>query len=224
MPQNLRDLKPDTYGKLWLFKGMFATGKSPAGASFPGPIYFLDFDRRMTSLLKMFPNRTDIFYDTITGYKQYKNIIEGLCDECPYKTVVVDSLTNFVEMTMDYFIELRGGNSGTKPGDKEKKKGEISLLQIDDYSAETRALSELLINCKYIAETHKANVIIIAHVLAVTSTNIKTQTQTVEKYLVTYGKKGAAKIPTVIDEIYHFYSQASMSVGEDSAYLVNTDS
>lgn len=234
MPQNLSNLNVQDQAKMYLFKGAPASGKSPAAASFCslGDIYFFDFDRRMSAVRKMFPNAKNIYYDTFTNYKKYADQMESLLTSCPYKTVVLDTVTNFVEVTMDYFIKLRGGGTTSDQEDKESKdkkskaksKGAVPLLMIDDYSAETRAISETLINLKYLAEEKKVNVIVIAHVISTTTTNIKTGSQTVEKFILTYGKKAAGKIPTLFDEIYHFSTQAAIIMGEPGRYLCSTES
>lgn len=228
MPQNLQDVRSDK-SKMFLFKGIFGVGKSPAAASFPKPLYFFDVDGRMDSVKKMFPHEKEIYFDTYTSFKKFADNLERLTNDCPYKTVVLpDSLTNYCEMTMDYFIKLRGGGrvSEIEGEDVKKKKGKskgaIELLGIDDYSAETRAISEMLQNAKYLAEEKQVNIITIAHIITTTTSNIKTGTQSIEKFLLTYGKKAAGKIPTLYGEIYHFFTQASIDAGEGEQYLVRT--
>src|SRR3990167_2003209 len=178
MTQNLQNVSPNQ-SKMFLFKGKFGTGKSPAAASFPKPLYFFDFDRRMDSVKKMFPHEKEIYYDTFAdfgknGYKKFADVLEGFTDSCPYATIVLpDSITNFVELAMNHFIKLRGAGSianisedevkqGTKK--KSKSKGALELLGIDDYSAETRAISEMLSNAKYLADKG-VNIITTAHII-----------------------------------------------------------
>ena len=234
MPENLSDLNVAERAKMFLFKGGPAVGKSPAAASFPGPIYFFDFDRRISSVKKMFPHRNDIYYDVFTFFKEYAKTFDSLLDNCPYKTVVIDTMTNFIELTVDYFIRLRGGSTSLESvGSEEivkgsrnkavKSKGEVKLLSIDDYSAETRAVSEMLINLKYLAEERRTNIIVIAHIVTTSTTNIKTGSQTIEKFLLTYGKKAAGKIPTLFDEIYHFTTVSPIIVGDPLQYLICTE-
>jgi len=202
MPQNLTEVKSDQ-SKMFLLKGLFGTGKSPAAASFPKPLYFFDTDGRMDSVKKMFPSEKEIYYDTYVSFKKFCDYLESLTDSCPYKTIVLpDSITNYVEMVMDYFIKLRGGTkaseaqAGENTKKKGKSKGDIQLLAIDDYSAETRAISEMLVNAKYLAKIMNVNIVTIAHIVTTTTTNIKTGSQSIEKFLLTYGKKAAGKIPT----------------------------
>lgn len=228
MPQNLQEVKPDQ-SKMFLFKGLFGTGKSPAAASFPKPLYFFDTDRRMDSVKKMFPHEKEIYFDTYVDFKKFAKYLEKLTDSCPYKTVVLpDSLTNYVELVMDYFIKLRGAGSLSNIDEEEvkkkkgKSKGIVELLAIDDYSAETRAISEMLVNAKYLAE-QGVNIVTIAHVVTTTTTNIKTGSQSIEKFLLTYGKKAAGKIPTLYGEIYHFSTQSSIDTSEGQKYLVRTE-
>src|SRR3990167_244587 len=236
MTQNLQNVSPNQ-SKMFLFKGKFGTGKSPAAASFPKPLYFFDFDRRMDSVKKMFPHEKEIYYDTFAdfgknGYKKFADVLEGFTDSCPYATIVLpDSITNFVELVMNHFIKLRGAGSianisedevkqGTKK--KSKSKGALELLGIDDYSAETRAISEMLSNAKYLADKG-VNIITTAHIITTQTTNIKTGGSTVEKFLLTYGKKTAGKIPTLYGEIYHFETEESIDTSEGTRYIVTTE-
>jgi len=95
-------------------------------------------------------------------------------------------------------------------------------VSLDDYSAETRAISEMLVNAKYLAKVMNVNIVTIAHIVTTTTTNIKTGSQSLEKFLLTYGKKAAGKIPTLYGEIYHFSTRPSMNVDEGPEFLVRT--
>jgi len=129
------------------------------------------------------------------------------------------------------FVKLRGGTTlenmeeeaeeNRKQKKKGKMKGILSMTTIEDYSAETRALSEILVNSKVLAE-RKVNIILTAHIITTVSTNIKTGSNTIEKFLLTYGKKAAGKIPTVFDEIYHFSTKSSIDTSQGLMYEVNT--
>ena len=234
MPSNLQNVDPKS-SKMFLLKGKFGTGKSPAAASFPKPLYFFDFDRRMDSVKKIFPHEKEIYYDTYAdfgkaGYKKFADMLESFTDKCPYQTVVLpDSLTNFVELVMNHFIKLRGAGKLSEmegeeksPKKKTKSKGSIELLGIDDYAAETRAISEMLSNAKYLAD-QGVNIVTIAHIITTQTTNIQTGRNTVEKFLLTYGKKAAGKIPTLYGEIYHFETEESIDTSEGTRYIVTTE-
>lgn len=210
-----------------LFKGAPKTRKTTALASFPGPIYIADFDGRIEPIKKHFPERNDIEYDTYhsENYNSFMDKKNELLRNCPYKTVVLpDSLTYFVEATMNYAIDSRGGNAKTSSGKGHKSKGNISLLEIDDYGAETRIISELIDDLKIIHRKHKVNVIMTAHIMEKEIKNLEGKVTEIQQYLICYGTKVAAKIPGAFNEVYHFYVKENIDPTVGGQYMVKTQS
>ena len=219
------DIQLGTDPTMYLFKGNTKTRKTTAAASFPGPIYFADCDNRIEVVKKAFPERDDIEYDKFTKVTDMIDKKNEFLRSCPYKTIVFpDTITSFCEMLMNYAIESRGGQSKTSTGKGHKSKGNISLLEIDDYMAETRLMSELMDDLKIINVEQKVNVIVIAHTIDVEIKNLKGEVTGHDQYLISYGKKSAKKIPVSFNEVYHFIQKEGFESGSGSKYICKTAS
>lgn len=203
-----------------IFKGKTGTRKTCAAATFPGPVYFFDFDGRMDPVKKMYGDRTDIEYDTyfpsdfIKVNAKWDRLMGGL-DK--YKTVVFDSLTTFADCALEFARCNRSGGKG-----KEMIGGILPMSDISDFNVETSALTQLMYKLKLLSKSQKCHVILIAHVLEVNSTDIVTKTNTVTRTLLTAGKKIAEKFPAVFNEVYHFETK-SQSPGVSPNITVYTD-
>lgn len=204
---NLDDLigRPRFFG---LFIGDPGTGKTIQACSFPG-VYVFDCDCRMRPVVTFHRGRKDIEFDTY--YRDYPKLasqLEKLLNYCPYDTVIMDSLTMLADM-----IILQSIRSAGKGEDKDrvgKKIGGVMVPSIEDFNMESGALTQVLDALRGI----HANVILTAHVITTSETDLKTKKVKENRTLLTAGKKIAAKIPTAFDEIYSFYSQGSISGGK----------
>lgn len=201
-----------------IFKGKTGTRKTCAAATFPGPIYFFDFDGRMDPVKKMYPDRTDIEYDTYfpTDFKKvntkWDRLMEG---RDKYRTVVFDSMTTFADCALEFARVNRSGG-------KQMIEGILPMSDISDYNIETSALTQLMYKLKMLSKSQNCHVILIAHVLEVNSTDIITKQNTVSRTLLTAGKKIAEKFPAVFNEVYHFETE-SPSPNMPPKVIVRTD-
>lgn len=201
-----------------IFKGKTGTRKTCAAATFPGPIYFFDFDGRMDPVKKMYGDRTDIEYDTfqpqdfVLVNKKWDRLINGL-DK--YRTVVFDSLTTFADCALEFARNQRSGG-------KQMIGGIIPASDISDFNIETSALTQLMYQLKRLSKQQGCHVILIAHVLEVNNTDIITKQNTVTRTLLTAGKKIAEKFPAVFNEVYHFETE-SPSSNAPPEVMIRTD-
>lgn len=199
-----------------LYKGDPGTGKSTAAASFPEP-YFFDLDGRIRGVTLMHPGK-DIIYDSF--FNNFPGMIRKLSELVnynPYGTIVFDSLTSFSRTTMSHMIKARVADAADIK--KRLQRGGLDVSQIDDYQGETAAIVQLMDAMRELNK--KCHVLMIAHCVDVVERNIKNQTQTVLRQLLTGGKKIAAEIPAYFDEAYHFYSRPDLSGGNPD-YFVST--
>jgi len=195
-----------------LFKGEPGTGKSIAAHSFP-ETYTIDLDRKMSSVKSFYPGRR-FEYDNFDDLISLNQRLEFLRSHCPYRTVIVDSITSLSQLSMRCMIKYRNPN----PNSKTVRAG-VPGSEIEDYGGETNEINLVLDHLKAINITHKVNVVVTAHVIEVQHQSVGGKVTNTSRSLVTAGRKIAAIIPTQFDEAYHFDVRvlgASMSLSEQS--------
>lgn len=210
-----------------MFKGEPGTRKSTHALSFPGPQYWFSWDRKMNGIYlpmrKWDIDPKSIAYDDYEDWDKPKAKLEQLQVNCPYKTIVLDSLTSMADMTLRQTTRLKYGMKRASGATAGKLVGGIAVNEIEDYNAESAALQELIALTKDIHAHHNVNVILIAHVVQAEYRNTVNNTTHVSRSIVTAGKKVAAKIPAYCGEVYHFNIEQGMVVGQGGEYTVLTE-
>ncbi len=135
---------------------------------------------------------------------------------CPYQTIVLDGITTTGKLLLKTMVDTR------EAGSKKIIRGGIELNQIEDYGGEGKGLDTIINNLQVISLRHAVNVIVTAHVLETSSSNIKTGQTTVSRSLLTGGKKVAASLPVYFDEAYHFDVKSSMNPDERPRHTIVT--
>ncbi len=207
-----------------LFKGDPGTGKSIAAASYPGHRsnpkigpYFIDTDRRIKSVINYWrPRGREFHYDHFSNFFQINQKLEEFMGYCPYQTIVLDGITTTGKLLLKTMVDTR------EAGSKKIIRGGIELNQIEDYGGEGKGLDTIINNLQVISLRHAVNVIVTAHVLETSSSNIKTGQTTVSRSLLTGGKKVAASLPVYFDEAYHFDVKSSMNPDERPRHTIVT--
>lgn len=186
-----------------LFTGEPGSGKSNAAASFPRPI-IIDLDQRKEALLKLYGSDPYIEVESF-GPEEYERFAAFMLDlanrPTTYMTIVVDSLTALARMVLQYAAKTRGSSASLK-------RGIITLADISDYGAETKALSDMMV----MARTVRQHFILIAHLVPGSFGD--------KSFLLTGGKKIAAEIPGYFNEQWFF--RATKDQNGVVKYLVNT--
>lgn len=195
-----------------LFKGDPGTGKSIAAMSWAakGKCRVIDFDGKIGAAINFYKEtckRPDII-DNLE-YFQYKTYNDGMLDLAewtddptfnrPGNTIIIDTLTTGVDSML---VDIGAIKGKEKAKDKLKFVGNIQVSDIEDFNAETSALTRLVQGTKFKLE---CNFIMIAHVVQ-TRQNMLDGSVKSSRQLITAGKKIAAKLPAYFDEIYHFDS------------------
>lgn len=214
-----------------LFKGDPKTGKDIAAHSFAlaGPLYTFDLDARMESVAAYYTKvvpRPDIMknieYDRFTDFFTLCQRLEQLKISCPYKTIIMSSLTSLARKSMNTMLMTRQpAAKGTKG--ESKNRGGIILHELEDFGGEANAIMMTLDSLLVISLKHNVNVIMTAHVINPDPGAFSKRT------LLTGGKKIAAEIPTSFNEAYHFYvvTSGGMEIGVDDVdrrYVATTAS
>ena len=183
-------------------------GKTRLLASFPGPMYIFDFDNRLTTIAKDFPERDDIEYDTygIDNFKKYVSKLERLQDHCPYSTVVLDSITALTVTSVLYSLGETHG----------KTIAGLAVPDFGEYNVETTTVTRTLEILKMLP----CHLIVTAHPLSRIETTGSGKTMKVQKIrsLVSYGAKVGSLIPNYFDEVYALQDMMDQS-GNKSRYL-----
>lgn len=183
-----------------LFKGEPGTRKSSTALSYPTPQYWFDFDGKMAGLsvaikqLKIDPSV--ITYDTYTDWNAAANKLELLAVQCQYKTIVIDSITSCADTMLR---QVRRNKAG-----KGKSIGGIPVSSVEDFNAESSAISELIALTKQIQHKHGCNIILIGHVTTKENRDSEGKVTSVARTLVTAATRNAQKIPAYATETYHF--------------------
>jgi AAA domain-containing protein len=209
MPQTTKD-KQQEHGLLAIFKGESGEGKSVAALSFPNP-YIFDFDRKMPSIaMKHFPNN-EYSWDTFENIFQIDERIHELLNDCPYETLIVDSITGLVNICVDSVGMVKKESvtdilKRTTGG----KNQSIEMMSIDYYSAEDRFCTYFIDQMKklWARASNPKHVIVVAHVVTVDSApDLKTKVVTRTRSIVAKGRKFPAWLPTGFDNVYIFGRQ-----------------
>lgn len=209
-----------------LIKGEPGLRKSSQALGFPGPQYWFSFDRKMSGILipaKIWGiDPKTISYDDFDDWNKPRAKLESLIFNCPYKTIVVDSLTTMADVILRQTLKVKAGElkkSGAQAG---RTVGGIIVNEMEDYNAESSAFNEMLSLLKEIASLHGVNIVLIAHVMEVQNRNQSGQTTAV-RTIVTAGKRVAAKVPALCTEVWHFNKKPSMVMGEAPDYICVTE-
>jgi hypothetical protein len=202
-----------------MFKGEAGLRKSSVALSYPTPQYWFSWDKKMRALLLpmqalgLDPKLVD--YDDYADWDAPRRKLEQLQANCPYKTIIIDSVTSAADGILSQGKKLKsGGNAG-------KKINNIQVNSIEDYNAEDAALSELVALTKDIHTFHKVNIILIAHVMEVTHKDVSGETHS-SRTIVTAGKRISIKIPAYCEEVYHFDIEKGFDPTAGGAYRLLT--
>jgi hypothetical protein len=164
-----------------------------------------------------------IHYDDYDDWSKAKAKLESFQVNCPYKTIVFDSITSMADQTLRQTIKLKYGmkrGSGAVAG---KLIAGIAINELEDYAAESSALQELIALSKDVHNFHKVNVILIAHVIQAEYRNTTNNTTHISRQIITAGKKTAAKIPAYCGEVYHFNIKRGFTEGARGEYSLLTE-
>ena len=214
-------------GLYCMFKGEPGTRKSTQALSFPGPQYWFSWDRKMNGIYlpmkRWGVDPKSILYDDYGDWNAPRKKLESFLVNCPYKTLVFDSITSMADMTLRQTVKAKYGVTRSSGNAAGKLIAGIAVNELEDYNAESAALQELIALTKDICAYHKVNIILIAHVVQAEYRNTTNNTTHVSRTIVTAGKKVAPKIPAYCGEVYHFNIKSGMVAGAGGDYTLLTE-
>ena len=210
---NLGDIEIGTTIKLLLL-GDSGAGKTCGACSFPGPLYLADFDGKANSAAAYYKNNPEVLKNVeVVNYKptaempfpaKFFNQEMARVKKCtpfPYKTIVIDSITTFVDETLRWLMH-------ENPQIKRPESKLVKLSCMTDYGILQLYLKELL---GYIL-AFPCNVIFTAHI---ETTKDETTGQIVRSPLMP--GKLATKLPIYFEEVWRLYA------ANDGKRMVQTD-
>jgi len=164
-----------------------------------------------------------ITFDDYDNWSKPKAKLEQFQLNCPYKTIVIDSITSMADMTLRQTVQMKYGKTRASGASAGKLIAGIAVNEIEDYNAESSALNELMALTKDINNFHKVNVILIAHVVKAEYRDTTKNVTHISRQIVTAGKNVAAKIPAYCGEVYHFNIDKGMVEGGGGDYTLLTE-
>jgi len=207
----LADYKDAKPGMFALLTGDSGVGKTTAALSFP-KAYVFDFDKKMPGVaLRHCAGRTDVEWDHYHTINQIVTKVGQLTRECPYETLIFDSVTQLSTMCLNAIGDAKGEdiaeifNKVPVPG---KKGGKLEAMGWDYYQGETNFIIRYFLEAIKVLYSRPGNpkhVFLLAHILSVPSApDPTTKIITVSKSILTAGRKAGVVVPTVFDDVYHF--------------------
>ena len=210
----------------YMFKGEPGTRKSTQALSFPCPQYWFCHDKHMHSLVlpmkKWGINAKEVHYDNYTDWAAMEQKLKSFQEKCPYKTLIVDSITSQGDSINDQTTVMKGTQRTADNKEAVSRKiGGIEVNSLEDYKAEAAAFRDTVAYLKDISSYHKVNVILIAHVVG-SRPNEADNSSYFTRIVVTGGKVISAKIPAYCEEIYHFYVEPDVDTKKEGKYALIT--
>lgn len=193
-----------------MLKGEPGTRKSTCALSYPTPQYWISTDQKMEALnlpaKRWGVKLRDVHFDDYTNWDKPKAKLEQLQVNCPYRTIIVDSVTSIGDAMTSQVKKLKN-QDGTG-----KKIGNIPVSGFEEFNAESSGFQEMIALLKDIHKYHKVHVILIAHVVGQRKDNDANKLTHHSRVIVTGAEKISAKIASYVTEAYHFNIESDFNV------------
>ena len=204
-------------GLFTMFKGEPGTRKSTQALSYPLPQYWISTDQKMEALQlpakRWGIDMKKVHYDDYVDWNTPRNKLEQLRVNCPYRTIIVDSITSMGD-AMTSQVRLTKKDSGKSI----KEVGGIQVSGLEEFNAESQAFKEMISLLKDIAKYHKIYVILIAHVIGQRKDEDDNKLTHHSRIIVTGAAQIGAKIASYVTEAYHFNIKAGFTADSEGKY------
>lgn len=185
-----------------MLKGEPGTRKSTCALSFPTPQYWVSTDQKMESLILPMkrwgvPSR-DVHYDDYTDWEKPRAKLEGFRVNCPYKTIIVDSVTSIGDAMTSQVKKFKRSEGGGK------LIGGIPVSGLEEFNAESSAFQEMIAILKDVKGYHGVNIVLIAHVVGQRKDNDANKLTHHSRIIITGAEKISGKLASYMTEVYHF--------------------
>lgn len=201
-----------------MLKGEPGTRKSTCALSFPTPQFWISTDRKMEALVlpakRWGIDLKKIDYEDYTDWDKPKAKLKSFQLNCPYKTIIIDSITSIGD-------SMTGQVKKNKATNKEgggKMIGNIQVNGLEEYNAESAAFQELIEITKDIHSYHKVNIILIAHVVGQRKNDEANKLTHHSRVIITGGDKISGKLASYMTEVYHFNVTPGFAETDEGEY------
>lgn len=200
----LSDIKTNEYIKV-LFYGYSGTGKTCAASTFPTPIFYADFDGKVTSAARFNEKNVERLKeidfedfrfsssDKVTNSYQrflaYLARLEELApfpEKFPFKTIVVDSLTTLADAQIAYLLKKNSNIHRALPNVPGQQDWGMILLEMKDMVKRVLALP--------------CNVVFTGHIK-----DCKDEITGAIEYKVALSGQASDALPILLEEVYRTY-------------------
>jgi hypothetical protein len=163
-------------------------------------------------------NPKEIEYDDYTDWSKPEGKLEKLQINCPYRTIVVDSITSFGDNINSETRKVKSQSGGGK------RIGNIAVDGLEEYNAEAAAFQRFIALLKDIHKFHKVNIVLIAHVVGQRKSDDANKLTHHSRVIITGGDKISGKIASYMTEVYHFNVDTGFDADNqsDSKYALFT--
>lgn len=204
-----------------MLKGEPGTRKSTCALSYPGPQYWFSTDQKMEALSLPAKRwglwgKGHVQFDDYTDWDKPRAKMELLQVNCPFKTIVVDSITSSGDAMTSQVKKAKRREGGGKTI------GGIPVSGLEEFNAESSAFQEMIALLKDIHKFHHVNVVLIAHVLGARKDNDANKLTHHSRIIVTGAEKISAKIASYMTEVYHFNIIPAFEADKEGAYALMT--
>ena len=203
-----------------MLKGEPGTRKSTCALTYPGRQYWVSTDQKMEAMIlpaKRFGVKlADIDYDDYTDWDKPRAKLESFQVNCPYKTIIVDSITSIGDCMTSQVKKMKRKDGGGK------NIGGIPVSGLEEFNAESSAFQELIAILKDIHKFHNVNIIMIAHVLGARKDNDANKLTHHSRIIVTGAEKISAKLASYMTEVYHFNIKPAFEADKEGTYSLLT--
>lgn len=201
-----------------MLKGEPGTRKSTCALSYPTPQFWISTDQKMEAMtlpMKRWGIKAkDVHYEDYTNWTKPNAKLEQLQLNCPFKTIIVDSITSMGDAMTSQVKKAKKGSG--------KEIGGIPVSGLEEFNAESSAFQELISQLKDIHKFHGVNVILIAHVLGARKDNDANKLTHHSRIIVTGAEKISAKIAAYVTEAYHFNIKSDFDADAEGHYSLLT--
>jgi phage nucleotide-binding protein len=205
----LSELNPSENKKILIY-GLSGAGKTVFATGFPGPVFVMDFDGKVSSAASYWKGSSQldqIEFESYAGkadfskfWTKFQELLKlGKAGQLPYRTVVLDSITTFSASLMNEVMRQNPGDEG-----KRSRVSDTTVPHLKDYQI---AISHFKNTVAQLLSL-PCNVVVTAHL----QIDKDEMTGEILRQPLIFGKDLPGWLPMVFEEVYY----ASVIAGKDN--------